>query len=173
MNKIYKIFPGLCALVLAGCSADEFIGDNTMNSDKEGTATFSISTNNLGIEITTRDGEAEQGFVISDMLWLVADTEGNIFDHHYGRLSENFSQLTLEGLNMATTTLYSLPPSMAARMPRLPTQGNFQKFGCRMTRKASHSTDTTAIRKFPSLWVPKRLMPMLSSSTVLPGLLWM
>lgn len=107
MNKIHKILLGCSILMLAGCSADDFMG-GVEDAGKAGTATFTITTNDSGISVISRSGEDGAKSIISDMVWLVSDPEGNVLDHHYGRLSDDFSKLTIEGLKYGDYNLLFL-----------------------------------------------------------------
>lgn len=106
MNKINKFLMGCSVVLLAGCASDDFMGD-LADSGKAGTVTFTITTNDSEIGVITRSGENDSK-TISDMIWLVSDTEGNIFDHHYGKLDNDFSKLTLEGLKYGDYNLIFL-----------------------------------------------------------------
>lgn len=107
MNKIYKILLGCSILMLTGCTDADYM-ESFEGAGKAGTATFTIATNDSGIGVITRSGGEEGKSTISDMLWLVSDMEGNIIDHHYGRLTDNFSKLTLEGLRYGDYNLLFL-----------------------------------------------------------------
>lgn len=96
MNNISKILLGLSIVSLAGCAGEDFVQDITDKPD-HGTATFTITTEGNGIGVVSRAGEPDET-VITDMKWLVTDTDGNILPHHYGRLENQFTKLTLEGL---------------------------------------------------------------------------
>ena len=106
MNKINKILMGCSVVLLAGCASDDYMGE-LVDSGKAGTATFTITTNDSEIGVMTRSGENENK-AISDLIWLVSDTEGKIFDHHYGRLENDFSRLTVEGLEYGDYNLIFL-----------------------------------------------------------------
>ena len=106
MDKINKFLMGCSVVLLAGCASDDYM-DDLVESGKAGTATFTITTNDSEIGVMTRSGENENK-AISDLIWLVSDTEGNIFDHHYGRLENDFSRLTVEGLEYGDYNLIFL-----------------------------------------------------------------
>ncbi|MDE7350555.1 MAG: hypothetical protein K2N25_05765, partial [Muribaculaceae bacterium] len=106
MNKINKFLMGCSVVLLAGCASDDYMGD-IVDSGKEGSATFTITTNDSEIGVITRSGENDSK-TISDLIWLVSDTEGNILDHHYGKLENDFSRLTLEGLKYGDYNLIFL-----------------------------------------------------------------
>lgn len=98
----------LPALMLAACDDSRFNGPD---SDSAGSATFVISTQPaFGIEVTSRAGEetaetsgsieayaAPEG--MNNLEYILTDGEGRVINHHYARLEEDFSRLTLEGLN--------------------------------------------------------------------------
>lgn len=96
MNNFNKIFLGLAALSLAGCASDNFLQDCDPNIG-EGRAVFSISTASDPIGVITRNGE-DSPASITAMDWLVADTKGNIIDHHYGRFENDFTKFIIDGL---------------------------------------------------------------------------
>ena len=106
MNKINKFLIGCSIIMLAGCASDDYMGE-LIDSGKSGRATFTITTNESEIVVKTRSGENDDK-KISDLIWLVSDTEGNIFDHHYGKLDNDFSRLTLEGLKYGDYNLIFL-----------------------------------------------------------------
>lgn len=97
----------LPALMLAAC--DDY-NLNTPDTDSVGSATFEISTQPaFGIEVTSRAGEgvmevsdsieayaAPAG--INHLEYILTDGEGRMLNHHYARLEDDFSRLTLEGL---------------------------------------------------------------------------
>lgn len=97
MNKINKILLGLSVFALAGCTGEDYPDDITGGAG-EGTVTFSISTEGAGVEVLSRAGDGNAQNVISDMHWLLADADGRILPHRYGRMENGFTRLTLEGL---------------------------------------------------------------------------
>lgn len=106
MNRLNKLMLSLSVLALAGCSHDDFLSEQG-SATAEGTVTFTIATpSEPGVEVITRAGadDASQA-TINALSWLVADTEGNVIDHHYGRLDDHFSKLTLEGLKYGNYNL--------------------------------------------------------------------
>ncbi len=94
MNTIKNLLLSATLLSLAGCAGEEFIPDVA----GDGSVTFSIRTDGSDVAVVSRAGSEENNNVISDMHWYVADTDGNILRHHYGRLDNQFTKLTLEGL---------------------------------------------------------------------------
>lgn len=95
MNKIFNVLLGCSLLAIAGCVSDDFI-DDAYQPGGTGTVSFKISTGTSEIGVATRaEGDAEK---VSDMVWLVADPQGNILDHHYGRVNDDFTHLSVEGL---------------------------------------------------------------------------
>lgn len=99
MVTLSKMMITLSVLALAGCSNDDFFNEFDPAAD-EGTATFTITApTSPDVEVISRDGNIDATpATITAMRWLVTDPEGNVVDHHYGRLDDRFSQLTLEGL---------------------------------------------------------------------------
>lgn len=92
-------------LMLTACDSES----NSPDVDSTGSATFQINVHNrYGISVSSRadnDQETEAGEEsasapegICDLKYLLADVNGHIIDHHYCRLENDFSQLTLEGL---------------------------------------------------------------------------
>lgn len=107
MNKLNKILLGLSVISLAGCASDDFFQD-VDKFDGEGTVVFNISTENSQIGVITRaDGEESQP-VISELKWLIADSKGKILPHYYGRVTNQNTQLTIEGLTYGDYSLLCL-----------------------------------------------------------------
>ena len=105
MKIINKLLLSLSLLSLAGCAGDDLFQD-VAGPIGDGQATFTISTDSSQIGVITRGEETEP--VITNMRWLVADTEGNIIPHYYGRLENQFTKLTLEGLQYGDYNLLFL-----------------------------------------------------------------
>ena len=96
MKLINKLGLCLSLLTLAGCAGEEMTHDLT--NPGEGKAVFNIATENSQIGVTTRaDGEQVQP-MISELKWLVSDTDGKIVPLYYGHADNQNTQLTLEGL---------------------------------------------------------------------------
>lgn len=107
----------LPALMLAACDNHNF---NVPDTDSAGSATFEISTQpNFGIEVTSRAGEgiAETSDSIeayaapagmSHLEYILTDGDGRVLNHHYARLEDDFSRLTLEGLACGQYSIYFL-----------------------------------------------------------------
>ncbi|MCM1331052.1 MAG: hypothetical protein NC248_00405 [Bacteroides sp.] len=92
-------------LMLTACDSD----CNSPAADSTGSATFQINVHNrYGINVSSRaENDQESGTDdvdttlpegIYDLKYLLADGNGHILDHHYCRLENDFSKLTLEGL---------------------------------------------------------------------------
>lgn len=105
MNRISNIFLACSLLTLASCASDDFLEDNALPAG-EGTVSFSISTGTSEIGVATRADGGEGK--ISEMVWMVADTQGRVIDHHYGRLTDDFSRLTVEGLKYGDYNMFFL-----------------------------------------------------------------
>lgn len=99
MNRLNKLMFTLSVLALASCSNEDIINDLYPTAG-EGTVTFTITAPAApGVEVSSRTGSPDAtSATITAMRWLVTDPDGNVVDHHYGRIDEKFSQLTLEGL---------------------------------------------------------------------------
>ncbi len=95
MNKISVFYLCSSLLLLSACGSDDLLGDLT-ETQEPGAVHFSISTIDAEIGVATR---SEGGYgKIKDMVWAVADTDGNVIDHRYGLLSDDFTHLSVEGL---------------------------------------------------------------------------
>lgn len=108
----------LPALMLAACDDHNF---NVPDTDSAGSATFEISTQpNFGIEVTSRAGEgivemsdsieayAAAPAGMSHLEYILTDGDGRVLNHHYARLEDDFSRLTLEGLACGQYSIYFL-----------------------------------------------------------------
>ena len=106
------------SIMLTSCDSES----NNPDVDSTGSATFQINVHNrYGISVTSRadnDEEPESGEEgatapegIYDLKYLLADGNGNIIDHHYCRLEDDFSQLTLEGLKSGRYSIMFLGSS--------------------------------------------------------------
>ena len=96
----------LPALLFAACDDNGFYSSD----DSLGSATFEITTQPaFGVEVTSRAGqgagemsdpvEACAAPVGMDHLeYILTDGEGRVINHHYARLEDDYSRLTLEGL---------------------------------------------------------------------------
>jgi len=91
--------------MLTACDSDY----NSPDVDGTGSATFLINVHDkYGISVSSRadndqEPEADEESStapegIYDLKYLLSDGNGHILDHHYCRLENDFSQLTLEGL---------------------------------------------------------------------------
>lgn len=96
MKTILRYLLGSSLIALASCAGDDFHLDSPAG-DRAGSAIFSISAPDSGIGVITR-GAVDSIMTVKDMRWMVFDTEGRVIPHHYGRLSDDFSSLSLEGL---------------------------------------------------------------------------
>jgi len=109
------------ALLLGACDSDRYIfGDDVPD---EGTATFSLSTEPFGIVVSSRAGEpgsgdedADAGNIVlraaeseplplHELEYVLTDADGNVVQHHYGRLEDDLSLLRLEGLKYGKYSL--------------------------------------------------------------------
>lgn len=90
--------------------ADDFLQEDDINSiDREGKAIFNIATESSQIGVITRaNGEEEESPVISELRRLVADKYGKIVPHYYGRIDNQNTKLTIEGLTYGDYTLLCL-----------------------------------------------------------------
>lgn len=97
----------LPALMFAACDDYNF---NAPDTDHVGSATFEISTQPaFGIEVTSRsvEGVVETSDSIeayaapagmNHLEYILTDGDGRVINHHYARLEDDYSRLTLEGL---------------------------------------------------------------------------
>ncbi len=107
MKIINKLLLPASVLFLAGCAEEEIFQDLSVEQG-EGVATFNISTAGSEIGIISRsDGEEEQP-VISELKWMVADKNGKIVPHYYGRIDNQNTKLTIEGLTYGDYSLLCL-----------------------------------------------------------------
>ena len=100
MMKITMLL--LWILVLASCSGDfEQETDNISSSMGQVTFLFGLQEDDAFI-VQTRSGSQEQ---ITRMWYAVADKEGRIIKPLYQKLENDFSKLTIEGLEQGDYTL--------------------------------------------------------------------
>ncbi len=110
MNLTKNIFLAISLLTLAGCAEDEFSRDILNHGEKpgDGKAVFNITTEASQIGIITRaDGEQENA-PIAELKWLVADKDGKIMPHYYGKVNNQNTQLSIEGLPYGDYSLLCL-----------------------------------------------------------------
>ncbi len=107
--KLTKAIPSILTILALTACSDESLTDEIAGNLPDGSATFLISTPaQYAIETSSRAGEEEEDGEetpdtalppgVADLKYLLADSEGNIIDHHYSHLESDFSRLTLEGL---------------------------------------------------------------------------
>ncbi len=90
------------ALLLGACDSDQFIFDDGVSD--EGTATFSLSTGSFGVVVSSRAAEAAP-LALQELEYVLTDADGNVVEHHYGRLEDDLSLLRLEGLKYGRYSL--------------------------------------------------------------------
>lgn len=94
-KNIYTLLTFL--LLFVSCESDR-LGEMLSTSDNEG-ITFYISTPVSETPWQTRSTDGDvQDERINSLLYLIADANGKVLPHHYGKLSDDLSQLKLEGL---------------------------------------------------------------------------
>ncbi len=100
MKFTKNIFLALSLLTLAGCAEDEFSGDslNPGGTPGDGKAVFNIATEASPVGIVTRADGEEAASPIAELKWMVADKNGKIVPHYYGRVNDQNTQLSIEGL---------------------------------------------------------------------------
>ncbi len=108
MKLTKNIFLISSLLVLAGCAEEDMFQKDLGGKPGDGVAKFSISTVGSEIGIITRADGEEEKLAISELKWLVADKNGKILPHYYGRLDNQNTQLTIEGLSYGDYTLLCL-----------------------------------------------------------------
>ncbi len=107
MKIINKLLLSASVLSLVGCAEEEMFQDFG-GKQGDGVATFNISTAGSEIGIVTRaDGEEEHP-VISELKWMIADKNGKIVPHYYGRIDNQNTKLTIEGLTYGDYSLLCL-----------------------------------------------------------------
>ncbi|MDE6369418.1 MAG: hypothetical protein K2K94_09300 [Muribaculaceae bacterium] len=104
MNRLYKLLIPLSMLALAACSDDDSIDDA---STSKGTVTvnITISSETEFETVTGSSTDDDSQATITDLRWLVTDTDGNVIDHPYCRLDQRLSTLSIEGLNSGNYNL--------------------------------------------------------------------
>ncbi len=110
MKLTKNIFLALSLLTLAGCAEDEFSRDLQNPGEKpgEGKAVFNIATEASQIGVITRADGEETTAPIAELKWLVADKNGKIVPHYYGRVNDQNTQLSIEGLPYGDYSLLCL-----------------------------------------------------------------
>ena len=110
MKLTKNIFLAISLLTLAGCAEDEFSRDVLTPGEGpgEGKAVFNIATDGSPIGIVTRADGEEAKAPIAELKWLVADKNGNILDHYYGRVNDQNTQISIEGLPYGDYSLLCL-----------------------------------------------------------------
>ncbi len=107
MKFTKNISLGLSLLALAGC-AEEDMFQKLDSQAVSGTATFNISTGGSEIGVFTRANGNEEEQTISELKWMIADNNGKILPHYYGRTDNQNTKLTIEGLTYGDYTLLCL-----------------------------------------------------------------
>lgn len=107
MKIINKLLLTASVLSLVGCAEEEMFQD-LGGKPGDGVATFNISTSDSEIGIITRADEEEQQPVISELKWMIADKNGKILPHYYGRIDNQNTKLTIEGLAYGDYSLLCL-----------------------------------------------------------------
>ena len=110
MKFTKNIFLALSLLTLAGCAEDEFSHDILNPGEKpgEGKAVFNITTEASPIGIITRADGEEAKAPITELKWMVADKNGKIIPHYYGRVNDQNTQISIEGLTYGDYSLLCL-----------------------------------------------------------------
>jgi len=113
MKRLHLLWLIPAIFLLVACESDPLEFDNGASDD--GSATFRLSTESFGIVVNSRAGasgsdhddasvtpvsrKAESSVEgLQDLEYILADANGNVVNHNYGRLSDDFSILRLEGL---------------------------------------------------------------------------
>lgn len=110
MKLTKNIFLAISLLTLAGCAEEEFSGDllNPEEGSGEGKAVFNIATDSSPIGVITRADGEEAKAPIAELKWLVADKNGKILDHYYGRVNDQNTRISIEGLPYGDYSLLCL-----------------------------------------------------------------
>ncbi len=107
MKTINKLLLSLSLLSLVGCAEEEML-QKPAGVPGDGVAIFNISTVGSEIGVITRADGEEVTPTISEMKWLIADSKGKIVPHYYGRIDNQNTKLTIEGLAYGDYSLLCL-----------------------------------------------------------------
>ncbi len=110
MKYTKNIFLAISLLTLAGCAEDELSRDilNKTDNPGDGKAVFNISTDASPVGIITRADGEETKAPIAELNWLVADKNGKIMPHYYGKVNTHNTQISIEGLPYGDYSLLCL-----------------------------------------------------------------
>ncbi|MDE6421818.1 MAG: hypothetical protein K2K95_00170 [Muribaculaceae bacterium] len=117
--KYILLFPFILTS-LASCNSDS-LSDGFQSSKGEG-ITFYISSPVNESEWLTRSAEGDTvKEKLSSLIYLLADGDGKVLTHHYGRLSSNLDRLNLDGLRAGDYSVVFLGSSNASDLAQIET----------------------------------------------------
>ncbi|MDE6078560.1 MAG: hypothetical protein K2G35_00695 [Duncaniella sp.] len=118
MKKALYILLPIIMVLFASCESD-YLKDEMPAAAGDG-VTFIIST---PVEETDWMSRAEDGEALPEQLtalrYLLADEEGNVLNHFYGRITPELDRLTLEGLAPGSYSVLFLGSSTASDLARI------------------------------------------------------